>query len=225
MDKDILKDKELDEELDELLTEETEEAEQLDDEEAFQSLKLEDLNLFLSDEEILSLNEEERVMYRQAIEIAIEKYDDVFMERGEEIYTVEEVKLLKQIEKKLYKTSKLVEKKENAKGFFEHIKLWMGIYGIVMVLLNIFPVSPFLPVLIYERLYIELPEFFQSIKGFDIYMIIYSLIMIVPGFIIWLRLKKDTKEKIYSKRIFFGISCIIAALAIIGFVIYLIWVK
>ena len=120
MDKDLKKDNEL---LDELfdekeVTEEPEAMEQLNDEEAFESLKQEEINLFLTDEEILKLTEDEVIFYRQSIEMALERYDELLMTTGEEIYSLDEAKLLKQIEKKLYKTTKLKEKGEEKKGFF-----------------------------------------------------------------------------------------------------------
>ena len=109
MDKDLKKDNEL---LDELfdekeVTEEPEAMEQLNDEEAFESLKQEEINLFLTDEEILKLTEDEVIFYRQSIEMALERYDELLMTTGEEIYSLYEAKLLKQIENKFYKTTKL----------------------------------------------------------------------------------------------------------------------
>lgn len=227
MDKDLKKDNEL---LDELfdekeVTEEPEAMEQLNDEEAFESLKKEEINLFLTDEEILKLTEDEVIFYRQSIEMALERYDKLLMTTGEEIYSLYEAKLLKQIEKKLYKTTKLKEKGEEKKGFFSYLKVWMAIYGIILFLLNIFPINPFLPGILYNTWYEKMPTFLQTNSGFDVFMIVYFCLNALPGFIIWFFLKKETEEEKKSKWIFFGISCIIAVLVIVGVIIYLKWLR
>lgn len=196
--------------------------EQLTAEEAYESLRLDDVDLFISDEVISGLSDEENEFYRQSIEMAIERYENQ-EEFTEEEY--EKYRELKTIEKKLYKALKAKKKSEEKKGLFDYIKIWMAVYGVILIVVNFFPINPFLPLLIYYNLFESLPTFLQKESGLDIFYIVYSLLLVIPGYIVWLCMKKESMDEKKRKLLFLIIQIVITVVAAVGVLLYYLWVR
>ena len=201
---------------------ELESEDQLSMDEVYESLRLDEVDLFIDDEKIASLNEEENEFYRQSIEMAIEKYED--MEEFSDV-DYEKYRELKQIEKKLYRALKVKTKSEEKKGLFDYIKVWMAVYGIICAVINIFPINPFLPLLFYYNIFEKLPIFLQKENGVDIFYIIYSLLLIIPGYIVWLCMKKESLDEKKRRLLFLIIQIIITVISIVGVLLYYLWLK
>ena len=178
--------------------------------------------IILTDEEINELTEDELVEYRQRLELAMDKCENEALVRGEEILP-DEYYELKALEKKAIKAIKKLRKTEDKKGFFANLSLGSAIYGIVMIVLNIFPINPYLPLIILTATYEHLPEFLWKESGKDIFYTIYMVLMLVPGYVVWLFKKKDTNEEKFRKRNFLFVQIGITLVSIVAIVLYILW--
>lgn len=184
----------------------------------------EEENILLSDEEIKELDMETLEVYIQKTEVLIDEYElsEVINEDKYDEYLA-----LKKQEKKLYKRLKEMKNPKDAKekGFFDYTKPWMFIYAVVLSVIGMFPVNPFLQYALidkFEFLY-NLVITFEGMKegwGFYIFYIVTLLILVIPGYIVWLFLKKDTLERRKKRFSFLVMQIIVTVMTIIGALVF-----
>ena len=175
--------------------------------------------VLLSLDEIEILTEEGLVEYAQKTEFAIDKLElSVIDDDNYQLYFD-----LKKQEKLLYKKIKLLNKEIKEKGFFDYVKPWMFIYAIFVVLLGIFPVNPFLPLM----LMVELGKKGMTIDGalHNWLYVAYIAILLVPGYLTALLYRVKTRDSKLSRRAFCIILIVLTLLTAIGAVVFFMWAQ
>ncbi len=177
-------------------------------------------NILLKEEEINSLTEDMLYEYLQKTEYAIDKMEFEIIEDDEryQLYLA-----LKKQEKVLSKKVKSLDKEVKEKGFFDYATPWMFVYIIFVVLFGIFPINPFLPLLLIGEM-IELGwilEVTETIK--NILYIAYMCLLILPGFVICIFYNKKTKENKLRVKTFLIMHIIATIISLIGVVLYILW--
>ncbi len=185
-----------------------------------------DESIVLSLDEIEELSIEQIAEYIQKTELLIDRYEiNEFIEEDQyETYVA-----LKKQEKLLYKKLKKMnasnEPKE--KGFFDYTKPWMFIYAVILSILGLFPVSPYLQIVLVNNvtfLY-DFTVLLDGIKtgwGFYFFYIITMLIYIVPGYIAYIFFKHESFEEKKVRFSFLVMQIVVTIMTLIGGLIFLI---
>lgn len=174
--------------------------------------------VLLSEEEIDALSEESLIEYVQRTEYAIDKMELTEIEDDE---TYELYLNLKKQEKILNKKVKLLTKEIKEKGFFDYIKPWMFIYIILVIVLGIFPINPFLPLLLMTEINDKIVVVDDVLK--NILYACYIGILLIPGIVLCACHKRKTKEQRLSQRAFLILLIIATLITAVGVILYILW--
>lgn len=186
-------------------------------------------NILLTEEEIKELDIENIEVYIQKTEVLIDEYE---LSEVIEDDKYNEYLALKKQEKMLYKKIKELKRPQDAKekGFFDYTRPWMFIYAIILSVIGMFPVNPFLQYALIEKInflydFVIVLEGLKEGWGFYFFYIITLLILIVPGYIVWLCLKKDTLEKRRKSFCFLVMQIIVSLMTLLGALIFISFLK
>lgn len=151
----------------------------------------------LEDEEASEekITREEEIFKRlHEIDLILEEYDDKLCNYEIRTLEPEQVKEYKQEYNTLRKELKSLKTTVKKEGW-ETIPIWLVIYGIIVVVLGMYPFVPMLPLDIITLIYPLFPTSLKTNFVFYALFIIYSLLLILPTLLIWLYSKKDKSVK------------------------------
>lgn len=165
-----------------------------------------DLSTSLEIEDIKNLNENEAYLLSQKIDIELEQYEDIYMRGEEEGKTFEEIEndgynekeylRLKELNKAIFKHIKALRKMNQDNSFFAVTPLPFFLIFIAVVLLTMYPVSPFLPLKLLDAFSSLITLLFTNYTvGAVIFIILYHLIFIGAEFLVLLILVKKRKKR------------------------------
>ncbi len=178
---------------------------------------MEKLNIDIEKLEVL--NEEELREIAELCNIQLEKlenelmvyYDQNLTEQDiiEKGFNFDEYYRIKKLEKKAYSCIRKLQKSKFDGSFIGQMPIWGVILFFVVFLLNIYPVSPYLPMTFYELLMPSMKsDFMLGIDGLILYYIVYTclsiLYLIVTNTIFFIKRRKsiDAKKRFFVFLIF-----------------------
>lgn len=143
-----------------------------------------DLNIYISTDDVKSLTEEEIDIVAVKVEVAIEKYENILMKGTDEALSFEEIielgyddeeyKRLKKLDKEIYKQRHALHKNVKETGFFGAMPSWAFALFIICALFTIMPVNPYLPISIFGSLYPKFTsEFMLGYGGAYLFYFLY----------------------------------------------------
>ena len=128
---------------------------------------------------------------------------------------------LKKQEKILNKKVKLLNKEIKEKGFFDYVKPWMFIYIVFVMVLGIFPVNPFLPLLLMTEINEKIVVVDETLK--NILYVCYIAILLIPGIVLCACHKRKTKDQRLSQRAFLILLIIATLITAVGTILFFLW--